>query len=192
MSWPGLVAESHWVDGLNFVPELFIFLGFMELVVVMALMCLLMVSRMMASMMLGGVLSLEEASWIPLGRISPVLLLVRIVGVLISPRGHIRDSVTVPPVGLSRVLRKESCAWEACNLVSLMTFVVMLVMSMMLLMSVSLLSERHWDVVVERKVCNVLFLIGKARILGIFPSFFAGVVEVRVVNLHSFGLGETL
>ena len=86
MSWPGLVAESHWVDGLNFVPELFIFLGFMELVVVMALMCLLMVSRMMASMMLGGVLSLEEASWIPLGRISPVLLLVRIVGVLISPR----------------------------------------------------------------------------------------------------------
>ena len=80
------MAESHWVDGLNFVPEAFIFLGFMELVVVMALMCLLMVSRMMASMMLGGVLSLEEASWIPLGRISPVLLLVRIVGVLISPR----------------------------------------------------------------------------------------------------------
>ena len=112
---------------------------------------------------------------------------------LISPGRLVGDRVTEPPFGLPRVLRKESHAWIACDLVSLLvTALMMLVMFMMLLMFASLLSERHWNVVVERKVVNVLFLIGKAWIFGIGPALLARVLVVRVVQLGSFGLGEAL
>lgn len=70
------MAESHWVDGLSFSADVFKVLGFLELVVVMALVSLLVVSRVMAFVMLGGVLSLEEACRIARGSISAVFLLV--------------------------------------------------------------------------------------------------------------------